>query len=343
MATNESLTWSSADNSVATVGSTGTVTAIRDGTTSVTVAVGEIRATATVSVFRVDGSFMFTRWTYSGAGNHTADVLWWSSADSTLQSLPRPPNHTSSIASPAWSPDGSSLALEVISKFEGHQLEGWTYHSDLYVADAASPGEGWWRQLTFDGLSRSPSWSPDGTRIAFLRFPSPAHYQNDMYIVPAAGGIATRVPLPSGFHWRPRWSPDGRRLAFSSFMSGNGSGLSRVYVVDADGSNLASLTSAGFWDSDPEWSPDGTKIVFVRHNSLFHNYDLTIANAVDGGNVRVLTSSDWIEAPAWSPDGRQIMFSDFRALHVINADGSSLRQLTGPPSSSMDTSPAWKR
>jgi len=340
--TNESLTWSSADNRVATVGSTGKVTAIGGGSTTVTVAVGTLSATAKVSVVAVDGSFMFTRWTYSAVGLHTADVLWWSSADSTLRSLPRPLNHTNSIASPAWSPDGNSLALEVINSFDGHQLEGWTYYSDLYVVDAASPDDGAWRKLTTDGLSRSPSWSPDGSRIAFLRFTSLATYTNDIYVIQATGGIATRVPLPLGWHGRPRWSPDGTRLTFSSFMSFGSAGLSRVYVVDADGRNLASLTPVGLWDADPEWSPDGTTIVFVRFNSTHRNYDLMVANA-DGGNARALTSAGFIESPAWSPDGRQIIFSDDGRLNLINADGSLLRQLEGPPSGSSDRSPAWKR
>src|SRR6266508_4878063 len=87
-----------------------------------------------------------------------------------------------------------------------------------------------------------PSWSPDGTRIAFYsdrNFNLPDRDNNvDIYVMDAGGGEPARLtdhPASDAF---PTWSPDGQRIAFYSDRDGNG----EIYVMNADGSGLTRLT-----------------------------------------------------------------------------------------------------
>ena len=340
--------WSSADPAVATVGKTdGIITAISVGTTTVTAVVGTLRATATVSVvsaIATAGNFAFTRMTQSSSGIFTSDVLVFSVADRTTRSLPRP-SQFASIAAPAWSADRTRLAVEAIQVFFGPpEFEWLDYNSDLYVLDAAAPADSPWRALTANGLSKSPSWSPDGKRIAYLQQQA-LHSYNHIYIIDAAGGTPVRLTQAEGWYSSPRWSPDGTRLAFSVFLEGSGHSAG-IFIVNADGSGLTNVTRSPAYNADPSWSPDGARLAFVSLISKTApgpaHFGVSVVD-IDGNNVRNLTSlNDYTSAPAWSPDGRQIIFSSGSALYLINADGSSLVRLTRPPLNFWDSAPAWK-
>ena len=338
--TSASFEWSSADPAVATVGKTdGIVTAISLGTTTVTVAAGALRATATVSVLptagSLSGTFAFTRVTWSSAGGITFDVLTFSGADRTPQSLARLAPFAS-IAAPAWSTDGTLLAVEVIHAYFPDDYGD--YNSDLYVLDAGSPAKAPWRALTADGLSRSPSWSPDGKRIAYLQQTALFSNYNHIHIIDAAGGEPVDLTRPEGQYGAPRWSPDGTRLAFSSAVGEN----SEIFIVNADGSGMTNVTRSSAFDYDPSWSPDGARLTFVSNRD--GSADNVFVVDADGSNVRRLPSlSSYCWGLACSPDGRQIIFSSGGALLVKNADGSSLARLIKTPQNSWDSAPVWRR
>ncbi len=89
------------------------------------------------------------------------------------------------------------------------------YH--LYVVDVRT---GETLQLTNDPefSESSPTWSPDGTQIAFLSNRDPAHEDDwawvDIWLVPATGGALQKVDAPAGPKYALRWSPDGKWLAY---------------------------------------------------------------------------------------------------------------------------------
>lgn len=142
----------------------------------------------------------------------------------------------------------------------------------------------------------APSWSPDGTRIAYAHTPGteePAD-RAGIYVVSADGG--TPVQILAGDYAFPHWSPDGRHLVVS------GGGLWRI---TASGDSLTRLSSA--IATAAKWSPDGATIAYQTYDER-QVFRLWLMSS-DGSNVRCMNwsgTTSWFE-PAWSPDGSYVM------------------------------------
>ena len=166
------------------------------------------------------------------------------------------------------------------------------------------------------GAGSAAAWSPDGTQIAFLAGGM------GVFVMNADGG-AHRL-LHAGDDRQPVWSPDGSRVAFVQAQQ-NGGSLVVVEVASGDPRVVASPAVQGAWP--PSWSPDGTRIAFTEGPS-----DLAVVGP-DGSGHRVLVGGTGLEVgPAWSPDGTKIAFMHgptvaLPALHVVDADGGSLRRV----------------
>ena len=209
------------------------------------------------------------------------------------------------------------------------------------------------------GWDGSPSWSPDGNRIAFTSkrdgHAMGGHLTGDIYVMDADGRNQQNITNNPSYDTSPAWSPDGNRIAFSSNRDGRFNW--EIYVIDADGGNLQRLTNNpdpnGHPDDRyPSWSPDGKRIVFsarrawhVEHN-LDTTYEIYVIDA-DGRNEQRLTENRNNElSPVWSPDGNRIAFSadrkgDFVSwdIYVMDADGGNEERLTN--NRTFDWFPAW--
>jgi Tol biopolymer transport system component len=254
---------------------------------------------------------------------------------------------------PVWSPDGNSIAF--FSDLGGNP--------DIYVMSSDGSHV---EQLTRDAFAslyftkspddRSPSWSPDGSQIAFESGrdnQKMTYVDHDIYVMTADGSNVRRLTDDGADEGSPRWSPDGDSIAYAKKDYFSAQGLIEnpawdIYVMNADGTDQMQLTNDPSSELEPSWSPDGTRIAFISDRNG-ENFDIYVMNA-DGSNVTQLTNDSANEfGPTWSPDGNQIVFnSDANGnvqLFMISIDGSNLVQLTEDSSNSAyaDWSPDGKR
>jgi Tol biopolymer transport system component len=195
-------------------------------------------------------------------------------------------------------------------------------------------------------FEHSPAFSPDGTRLAFVR---ESGGNAEIYVANADGSQPRRLTTSPGADYNPAWSPDGTRIAFAS----NRGGLFKIYVMRADGGGVrlvAPRRSSGGGSYTPAWSPDGRRLAFSSSATTPNNAEIYIVHP-DGSGLRRLTHTkgdaetlgddSW---PTWSPDGKRIAFSSNRTgdgeLWIMNADGGAQRRLAGLPHRD-DWAPAW--
>lgn len=185
----------------------------------------------------------------------------------------------------------------------------------------------------------APSWSPDGTLLAFLSDRDGDKPQ--LYVMPADGGEARRLTSLDGGAGPAVWSPDGTTLLFAARVShdppptdtdarkrwesrprpvtrahykddGAGftfAGASQVFTVAIDGGEPRQLTEGRTDNRTPAWSPDGAQIAFVRTRTGAADYNITDVWTMraDGSDARRLTDAvGRATCPTWSPDGQTL-------------------------------------
>ena len=145
--------------------------------------------------------------------------------------------------------------------------------------------------------SRSPAWSPDANRIAFVTFNGP--WANQIFVMNSDGSDVKPLTEAKDNSLAPEWSSDGTRILFYREMDRPEE--TGIFEMNSNGSNVRQLT-AGYPDTEPTWSPDGARIAFIRGDVVF------VMNA-DGSNATALTSGvDWTGNLSWSPGGESILF-----------------------------------
>lgn len=338
------VAWSSSDLPRVSVSESGLASAVAVGSAVVRASSGEHSDTATVTVSGGSGggtsglSGKIAFQSYLGSDHFQSDI-YTVKADGT--GLTRLTTNESPDGSPvpdteaAWSPDGTRIA------FRSARVSG----SGVYVMNADGSGIApvdvvGGSSGKSGAASYSPSWSPDGKRIALQRWSGTS---DDIFAVAADGTGATQLTTDPAGDGYAAWSPDGSRIAFVSDRSGD----REIYVMNADGSNVVRLTNnPGGFDVDPAWSPDGSRIVFASYREGAGDVswtDLYVMNADGTGVKRLTTGARQARNPTWSPDGTKIAFDSLqdgpRTLYVVNVDGSGLgRILTAPGTHS---NPSW--
>ena len=191
------------------------------------------------------------------------------------------------------------------------------------------------RSVTNGAGGDNPTWSPDGSKIAFSSFRDTGDIE--IYVMNADGTGRTRLTNNPGFDGDPAWSPNGTRIAFTRTVDG---GLNdEIYAMNVDGSAQTRLTSsARISDTSPSWSPDGTRIAF-RSNSDGRG-EIYAMNADGSGQTRLTNNSVADFAPAWSPDGMKIAFEREGDIVVMNPNGSGETKLTN--TTARESSPDWQ-
>lgn len=191
-----------------------------------------------------------------------------------------------------------------------------------------------------DAFDAHPSWSPDGSRIAFTTSPTG---KLNIAVIGLETGEITYLTDDERGPAAPDWSPDGEGFAYIYHATDPGTTF-ELYLMDAAGKNPKRLTeSVGsvFFDN-PDWSPDGLKLTFS--SDLGGNQDIYLSDD-DGSNMVQLTSDEGDDrSSVWSPDGTKIAFESYRdgnwEIVVMNTDGSGLQNISNSPDS-REQWPTW--
>lgn len=253
-------------------------------------------------------------------------------------------------------------------KQEGHNYQ-------LMVADA--DGESEQLALRSNEPIISPSWAPDGTKVAYVSFEQekPVVYVQNL-ITRARAVVANE----KGSNSAPSWAPGGNQLAVALSKDGH----YQVYTVNADGSNLRRVSNSSGIDTEPQWSSDGQSIYFTSDRSggpqiyrmnpdgaevkrvtfagSFNtsprissdgktlayisrrdgNYQLFVLDLASGQEQRLSDAAD-DESPSFAPNGKYIMYSTRaggrKSLAVVSVDGRVKQRLSTQAGSIKE--PAW--
>jgi dipeptidyl aminopeptidase/acylaminoacyl peptidase len=232
------------------------------------------------------------------------------------------------VAAYAWAPDSRRLAIVATDertadettrakiKDDERVFEGDLRFRHLWVTDVAAGATP--ARLTegrdYTVAADTPSWSPDGTRIAFAATVTEMlrDERQDVYIVATDTRQVTKISTNFGRDNRPRWSPDGAIIAWvadpnTAKPHGDGTAATQInqsrlmlYDVAAKSIRDASAPTFDLEAGTPQWTPDSARILFTTGQRTYSN---VFAYDVKGGRYVALTEKRTIQLGSQSRDG----------------------------------------
>ena len=179
----------------------------------------------------------------------------------------------------------------------------------------------------------SPSWSPDGSKLAYVSFEK---RKSEIYVQNLFSQQREKVATFEGINGAPTWSPDGKKLAITLSKSGNPD----IYVLTLATKKLKQITKHWGIDTEPSWTPDGSEIVFTSSRTGKPQIYRIAAN---GGTAKRITfEGKYNASPEVSSDGRTLVFvqGEGNSFKIVSMDLQSgfVQVLTDGP---LDESPSF--
>jgi dipeptidyl aminopeptidase/acylaminoacyl peptidase len=180
-------------------------------------------------------------------------------------------------ANPDWTPDGSKITYDVSGTtvfsansdgtgiaplIPGGYEASWSSTGKVVYSTTVEPSNAEIFVANADGsgahnVTNAPGydddsavWSPDGTKIAWVRFYGGA---GEIFVMNADGSGQTNLTNNPANDADPTWSPDGSKIAFTTNRGPTGD--NEIYMINANGSNPVDLTNSPANESDPDWQP----------------------------------------------------------------------------------------
>ena len=236
------------------------------------------------------------------------------------------------------------LITHLFYRFWNHWLDDQRSHVFIIPASSVPARSGPAQDVTpgdYDcppldlGSDQDYVFSPDGKEICFVRNTDPVvatSTNNDLFVVPVAGGEIKRITENRANDNSPRYSPDGRYIAYRAMARpGYEADRYQLMLYDRHSGQVVSLTkdfdrSVG----DIVWAPDGSRIYFTAEDQ---GYAAIFTVGIKGGEVRNLTGKSYNSNLRITPDGKTLMFARQAIHHPLDlwrmdADGKNERPIT---------------
>jgi Tol biopolymer transport system component/DNA-binding winged helix-turn-helix (wHTH) protein len=232
------------------------------------------------------------------------------------------PEHIGLPPTLSWSTDGGQLAISSVSPRLGRPAISLVSLRDLSVHPITSPPP--------DFSDWTPSFSPDGKSIAFIRSSGPG-IVDDVYMVPASGGEARRLTFDNRMiDSAPAWAPDGSDIIFVSARAG----VSTLWRVSASGGTPRRVEGVGNSVTHPAISSAGHRLAYTSATWQLNLWSVQLADPrhIAHAPQLLFASKGGAGLPHYSADGTRIAFeseqSGYNEIWTMNSDGSDPQQLT---------------
>ena len=209
-----------------------------------------------------------------------------------------------SLLSPAWSPDGSSIAY--VSFEDGN--------SSIRIQNIITGA----RQLVSarKGINGAPAWSPDGKKLAV----SLSYVGNpEIFVIDLASHQETRLTHSLSIDTEPVWAPDGQSIYFTSDRSGR----PQIYQIPATGGTAQRITFQGQYNAKTSISYDGKQLAMVQGSG--NVYRIVIQDQSLGGQQRFISPGPLDDAVSFAPNAGMLLYAATEGsrgvLYSVSSDG----------------------